>query len=95
MTSVGISVNSVGISASSAGIPARQSPYIDISVLVQETPFTDLRRKEINGLLKKGVFIVITERDVPQGVRIFNSRFIDEIKHPSTDKAFKKSRLIV
>jgi len=55
----------------------------------------DLRRKEINGLLKKGVFAVITERDVPQGVRIFNLRFINEIKHPSTDKAFKKLRLII
>jgi hypothetical protein len=68
---------------------------MDILVLVQETPFTDLRRKEINGLLKKGVFTVITERDVPQGVRIFNSRFVDEIKHPGTNKAFKKSRLVV
>ena len=55
----------------------------------------DLRRKKINGLLKKGVFIVVTERDVPQGVCIFNSRFIDKIKHPSTNKAFKKLRLII
>jgi len=49
----------------SVGISAKQSPPIDISVLVQETPFTDSRRKEINGLLEKGVFAVITERDVP------------------------------
>ena len=49
----------------SAGISTRQSPPTDISVLVQETPFTDLRRKEINRLLKKGVFAVIIERDVP------------------------------
>jgi len=55
----------------------------------------DSQRKEINGLLKKGVFAVITERDVPQGVRIFNSRFVNKIKHPSTDKAFEKLRLIV
>jgi len=79
----------------SAGISARQSPPIDILVLVQKTPFTDLWRKEINGLLKKGVFTVIIERDVPQGVCIFNSRFINEIKHPSTNKAFKKLRLII
>jgi hypothetical protein len=79
----------------SVGISIKQSPPIDISVLVQEAPFTDLRRKEINGLLKKGVFVVITEKDVPQGVRIFNLRFIDEIKHPSTNKAFKKSRLVI
>jgi len=42
----------------------------------------DSRHKEINRLLKKGVFAVIIEKDVPQGVRIFNSRFVDEIKHP-------------
>ena len=48
----------------SADISAKQSPHADISVLVQEAPFTDLRRKEINRLLKKGIFAVITERDV-------------------------------
>ena len=68
---------------------------MDILVLVQETPFTDLRRKEINGLLKKGVFAVVTEKDIPQGVRIFNSRFVNKIKHPSTNKAFKKLRLVI
>ena len=55
----------------------------------------DSRRKEINRLLKKGVFAVITERNIPQDIYIFNSRFIDEIKHPSTDKAFKKLRLVI
>jgi len=55
----------------------------------------DLRCKEINGLLKKGVFAVITEKDVPQGVYIFNLCFINEIKHPGTNKAFKKLRLII
>ena len=88
-------LTSAGISASSAGISARQSPYADISVLVQETPFTDSQRKEINRLLKKGVFIVIAERDVLHGVCIFNLRFIDKIKHPSTNKAFKKLRLVI
>ena len=47
------------------GISVRQSPPIDILVLVQETPFMDLRCKEINKLFKKGVFVVIIERDVP------------------------------
>ena len=79
----------------SAGISVRQYPPADISVLVQETPFTDLRRKEINRLLKKGVFIVIAERDVPQDIRIFNSHFINKIKHPGTNKTFEKSRLVI
>ena len=34
--------------------------------------------------------MAIMERDIPQGVRIFNLRFINKIKHPSTNKAFKK-----
>ena len=55
----------------------------------------DLRYKEINGLFKKGVFAVVIERDIPQGVYIFNSRFINEIKYPSTNKAFKKLRLTI
>jgi len=91
----GISASSAGISASSTGISAKQSLHADISVLVQEAPFTDLQHKEINRLLKKGVFAVITKRDVLQGVHIFNLCFVDEIKHPSTDKAFKKLRLII
>ena len=45
-------------------ISAKQSPYADILVLVQETPFTDLQYKEINKLLKKGVFAVVIKRDV-------------------------------
>lgn len=57
--------------------------------------FTESRRKEISGLLKKGVFELIDTADVPEGVRIFNSRFVDEIKNAGTDKAFEKSRLVV
>jgi hypothetical protein len=79
----------------SANASAKQPPPADISIMIQDTPFTDSRRKEINGLLEKGVFATITEKDVPQGVHIFNSRFVDEIKHPGTDKAFEKSRLVV
>jgi hypothetical protein len=63
-SSVGIPVSFVGISVSPAGISTRQSLHVDILVLVQEPLFMDSRRKEINGLLKKGVFVVIAERDV-------------------------------
>ena len=55
----------------------------------------DLQYKEINRLLKKGIFAVVMERDVSQGVCIFNLHFVNEIKHPSTDKAFKKLRLVI
>ena len=46
-------------------------------------------------LLEKGVFEVVKLTDVPNGVRLFNLRFVDEIKNLRTDLAFKKSRLVV
>jgi hypothetical protein len=57
--------------------------------------FTTSRQKELNGLLENGVFEMVSITDIPQGVRIFNSRFVDEIKNKGTDKAFEKSRLVV
>ena len=67
----------------------------NISIFVQDTLFENSRRSKINGLLEKGVFEPVNIEDVPQGVRIFNSRFVDKIKHPGTNKAFEKSRLVV
>jgi hypothetical protein len=53
------------------------------------------RRKEINGLLEKRVFELTTIDAVPKDVRIFNSRFVDEIKYPDTSDAYEKSRLVI
>jgi len=39
--------------------------------------------------------VVIIKKDIPQGVYIFNLRFINKIKHLGIDKAFKKLRLII
>jgi hypothetical protein len=33
--------------------------------------------------------------EVLEGIRIFNSRFIDEIKNKGTNKELRKSRLVV
>lgn len=60
-----------------------------------ETPFIESRRKEINGLLEKSAFEVVTISDVPSGMRIFNSRFVNEIKNEGTATAFEKSTLVV
>ena len=60
-----------------------------------EPPFTDSRRKEINGLLEIGTFGVVTISDVSSRMRIFNSRFVNEIKNERTTTAFEKSRLVV
>ena len=48
------------------------------------------RQKELNVLHEKGALKLWEV-----GVRIFNSRFVDEIKNEGTDKAFEKSRLVV
>ena len=79
----------------SIGISIRQPLLINISVLVQKTLFINLQYKEINKLLKKSIFAVIIKKDILQGVRIFNLYFINKIKHFSTNKAYKKSRLII
>jgi len=55
-----------------ADIPKKQLLLTDILVLIQETLFTDLQRKEINRLLEKSVFTAIIEKDILQGVCIFN-----------------------
>ena len=57
--------------------------------------YTASRQKEIAGLLEKDIFKVVTSADISSNTRIFNSRFVDEIKYAGTDKAYKKSRLVV
>jgi hypothetical protein len=46
-------------------------------------------------LLKRQIFELTTISKMSKNVRIFNSRFVDEIKHPGTPQAYEKSRLIV
>lgn len=60
-----------------------------------DTSFLESRRKEINGLLEKGTFEVVPISEIPPGIRVFNSRFVDEIKNIGTAAAFEKSRLVV
>ena len=61
----------------------------------QPPQYTVSRQKEIVRLLEKGVFKVVTTENIPSNARIFNSRFVDEMKNPGTDKAYGKSRLVV
>jgi hypothetical protein len=80
----------------------RKIPLPDVNVTDIETylgaidtQFAHSRQKEVNGLIDKGVFQLVHKTDIPHGIRIFNSRFVDEIKNKGTDKAFEKSRLVV
>ena len=74
------------------GRPRKHPLPADITVFMQ---YDDSRRSEITGLLEKGVFEVVDAASIPPGTRIFNSRFVDQVKNEGTDRAFEKSRLVV
>jgi hypothetical protein len=57
--------------------------------------FIASRQKKIAGLLEKGVFISVNKENVSTDVRIFSSRFVNEIKHLEIEKAFEKFRLVI
>lgn len=74
----------------------------DISIFPQEEKvpesnltFIESRRKEINGVLNKNTFEIVPLCNIPKDVRIFTSRFVEEIKNIGTSQAFEKSRLVV
>ena len=75
---------------------AKLTIYIASVIDPPPTPnYEALRRKELNRLLDQGVFRITKKSDIPEGTRIFRSRFVDYIKFQGTEKAFKKSRLVV
>jgi hypothetical protein len=57
--------------------------------------FIASRQQKMTELLEKKVFLSIRKTDVLSDVRIFSSRFVNEIKHFDTNKAFEKFRLVV
>ena len=84
--------------------PIRYQNITDVSTFSQEkdslspltpTPFVESRQKEMNGLIEKGVFEVVSISEVPKNIKIFNSRFVDEIQNIGAANAFEKSRLVV
>ena len=59
-------------------------------------PFEQSQTKEIEGLIAKGVFeFVQYNPSKHSGVRIFNSRLVNEIKGKAINMPFEKSRLVV
>ena len=91
--------SSAGRSTRNRRLSIKYQNFVDVIVLLQNeavsSSFVESRRKEINELLEKECFEVILIESISEGVRIFNSRFVDEIKHKKTTAAFEKSRLIV
>ncbi len=57
--------------------------------------FAESRRKEVIDLLEKRVFELIIIDAVLRDVRIFNFRFVDEIKHSDIADVYEKSRLVI
>ena len=57
--------------------------------------FTSSRHKELDRLIERGVFEYVLIRDILANTRIFNSRFVDQVKLQGTPKAYEKSRLVV
>lgn len=60
-----------------------------------EEIFAASRQKELRGLLDMNVFEPVPLSSVPQGTRIFDSHFVDEMKMPGTAQAYPRSRLVV
>ena len=53
------------------------------------------RRKKINDLLKKNVFEIIQKFQIFEKIKIFDSRFVDEIKNVDTITIFEKFKLMI
>ena len=51
------------------------------------------RKKEIDGLIDRGVFVPATVSDA-RGHRIYGTRFVDYVKNEGTPEAFEKSRFV-
>jgi hypothetical protein len=73
----------------------------DIKVYIQEdrtkdnTQFSASRQKELTKLLTKDVFDIVKLSKIPNKIRLFNFRFVNQVKNKGTNKAFKKSRLVI
>jgi hypothetical protein len=66
-----------------------------LNSIIADSSFIASRQQKIVELLEKDVFLSINRIDVLSDVRIFSFRFVNEIKHSNTDKAFEKFRLVV
>jgi hypothetical protein len=65
------------------------------NIISVDSSFIVFRQKEIVDLLEKDVFLSVNKKNVSSNIRIFNSRFVDEVKNSDTEKAFEKFRLVI
>ncbi len=69
--------------------------FDSILIHIAFSQFAVFRQKETLELIEKDVFQSVNRDDVSSDVRIFNFRFVDEIKHSDIDKIFEKFRLMI
>jgi hypothetical protein len=68
----------------------------DGAITTPGKPFERSQQQEIDGLIARGVFeFVQYDPDKHSGVRIFNSRLVNEVKGKATSTPFEKSRLVI
>jgi hypothetical protein len=68
---------------------------ININSSLIDSSFIAFRQKEIVDLLEKNVFLSVNKKNVSTNIRIFNSRFVDEVKNSDTEKTFEKFLLVM
>lgn len=65
-------------------------------IITSRGPFETAKRTEIEGLKEKGGFEFIPYDPVSmQGVRLFNSRLVNEVKGRTTSTPYEKSRMVI
>ena len=69
--------------------------YSDHFLIEISFQFIVLKQKKIDELLKKKIFKFVNISEIFQNTKIFNARFVNEIKNENTKKIFEKSRLIM
>jgi hypothetical protein len=65
------------------------------NIINVDSLFIAFRQKEIIDLFEKDVFLLINKKNVSSNIKIFNSRFVDEVKNSNTEKAFEKFKLVI
>ncbi|KAI0994429.1 hypothetical protein K3495_g13753 [Podosphaera aphanis] len=60
-------------------------------------PFEAAQKQEIDNLIARGVFDFVNwePKGKHAGVRVFNSRLVNEVKGKTTDRPYEKSRLVI
>ena len=77
-----------------------QNNIINITIYIFKfiSPFANFqtsRLKKLNELFEKEVFEIINIKDLFIKTRVFESRFVNQMKNEGIEKAFEKSRLII